>query len=591
MELLRKIKSKYSAQEFYAIGRVIREFKPHRAQVAWVLFLGLVIAATQPIAVKLVNRIVDELQKGPAMDPKFFQWVPVSLILIFLVSGFAKYFHNTLRRNVTERVIIRLRGALFQKYLVLPLSFLDKKRAGDLLSNIQTDLQQISSGVDTLCLTLKEPFTFAGLMAVAFYCDWQLTLSTIVVAPIVALLFSRSGSAVKRYARRGLENFSDLMSIGQESLTGARVVKVFALEEPLMKRFTSIQDKYFRTVWKSIKVEELATPLVEFIGALLMAGVILYGGYRASHGTLTSGQLVAFVVALGLAQMPIKQLNNAYLKLKSAEAAAERIYAILDTPETQTQIVGRFRKKDLTTGIEFKNVSLVYDQNAALSDVSFTVGKGQCVALVGPSGSGKTSIVNCLPRLYEISDGQILIDGIPHYDIYLSDLRGLFSFVTQDTFLFNDSILENIRFGNPNASEEAIRRAASLAHCSEFIEKLPRGFDTTIGDRGMCLSGGERQRLAIARAFLKGSPILVLDEATSSLDSKSESVVQEALEELMVGRTTFMVAHRLSTVRKADRILVIEDGKIQDMGTHSDLMQKKGVYANLYERQVLPGII
>lgn len=584
-------KLKNLAGDLHGTRRVLKEFKPYRARVLLVLVLGLVISAIQPLSVKLVNQIVDELQKGPQMDPKFFQWVPLSLILIFLVSGFAKYFHNTLRRNVTERVIIRLRESLFHKYLVLPLSVLDKKRTGDLLSNIQTDLQQISSGIDTITVTLKEPFTFIGLMAAAFYCDWQLTLSTIVVAPIVAYLFSRSGSAVKRYSRRNLENFSDLMSIGQESLTGARVVKVFSLESALMERFAAIQNRYFKTVWKSIKVEELATPLVEFIGALLIAGVILYGGYRASHGTLTSGQLVAFVVALGLAQMPIKQLNNAFLKIKSAEAAAERVYAILDTPTTHTQKSGTIRKKNLESEIEFRNVSLVYDDKPALSNVSFTIRKGSCVALVGPSGSGKTSIVNCLPRLYELSEGNILIDGIAHHDIYLADLRGLFSFVTQDTFLFNDSILENIRFGNPFASFYQIEQAAIHAHCMEFIEKLPRGMETRIGDRGVCLSGGERQRLAIARAFLKGSPILVLDEATSSLDSQSESVVQEALEELMEGRTTFMVAHRLSTVRKADQIFVIENGKIQDAGSHLDLMQRKGMYANLYERQVLPGII
>jgi subfamily B ATP-binding cassette protein MsbA len=570
---------------FYALKRVVGEFKPYKVKLSLVLILGLIISAIQPISVKLSQRIIDELQKGSLIEGPFFKQVPGLLIIVFLVSGLAKYFHNTLRRFVAEKVINKYRTRLFEKYLNFPLSILDKTRAGDFLSSIQNDLGKISTGIDTLILVLKEPFTFLGLLGAAFYCDWRLALSTLIVAPLVALLFSRSGSAVKRYSHKNLETFSDLMSLSQESISGARVVKVFQLEHPLFEKFKNIQDSYFSVLMKSNNVEELATPLVEFIGSLLIAGVIIYGGHRASLGLLTSGQLVGFIIAIGLAQMPLKQLNNAYLKLKTAEAAAERLYQILDKEPLDKQVQGIQPIVQLNKNIVFKNVSLLYGDKPALSQISFEVKKGDCVAFVGHSGSGKSSIVNLLPRLYEISKGEILFDGVSISKFLLSDLRKLISFVTQDTFLFNDTLFENIKYGNPSATDKQVKEAADQAHCTDFIVKLREGFNTKIGDRGVCLSGGERQRVAIARAILKDSPILVLDEATSSLDSQSEAIVQNAMEELIQGKTTFMVAHRLSTIRKANRIFVVEDGKIQESGTHESLIQSQGIYYQFFERQ------
>ncbi|NBX68302.1 MAG: ABC transporter ATP-binding protein [Proteobacteria bacterium] len=571
---------------FAALKRVIGEFKPYKPQIIIVLALGLVISAIQPISVKLSQRIIDELQKGTFIQGPFLKQVPALLIGVFIVSGFAKYFHNTLRRYVSERVIIKYRTLLFEKYLNFPLSVLDKTRAGDFLSNIQNDLSKISIGIDTLILVLKEPFTFIGLLGAAFYCDWRLALSTLLVAPLVAFLFSKSGSAVKRYSHKNLETFSDLMSISQESISGARVVKVFQLEVPLFKKFQTIQENYFHIMMKAIRVEELATPVVELIGALLISGVIIYGGHRASLGLLTPGQLVGFIIAIGLAQMPLKQLNNAYLKLKTAEAAAERIYSILDKAQSSPRTEGSQNIKTLNSSITFNNVSLLYDDKPALKNISFEIKRGDCVAFVGHSGSGKSSVVNLLPRLYEVTSGEILFDGVSIKNLLLPELRKLISFVTQDTFLFNDSLYENIRYGNPNASDKEIKRAAEQAHCADFISRLRDGFNTRIGDRGVCLSGGERQRVAIARAFLRSSPILVLDEATSSLDSQSEAVVQDAMEELIEGKTTFMVAHRLSTIKKASRIFVMDQGNIVESGTHETLVRLNGAYRQFYERQV-----
>ncbi|NDG27049.1 MAG: ABC transporter ATP-binding protein [Proteobacteria bacterium] len=490
--------AKKFSERFPALVRLIKGLAPYQGRVLGILLLGLIVSAIQPLSVKLTEQIVNELQKGQSLEPRLFRWIPLALIGVFIISGLSKYFYNSLRRSLSEDVIAKYREDLFRKYLLLPLSVLDQKRTGEMLAGLQNDLSQISVGIDTLCVVLKEPFTFFGLMGVAFYCDWKLTLCTLLVAPFVAILFSQTGSAVKRYSTRNLETFSDLMSLGQESLVGSRIVKVFGLEVPLLSRFKEIQNRYLTTIKKSIRVQELATPLVELVGAFLIAGVLGYAGFAASQGSLTSGQLVAFIIAIGLAQMPIKELNNSFLKLRNAEAAAERLFLVLDEKETKNKTMGAKRVSELQRNIRFENVSLVYGDKTALKNISFDIKKGQTAALVGHSGSGKTSIVNALARLYEITSGQIYFDDIPHHDIYLDDLRSLMAFVTQDTFLFNDSIYNNIRYGNPTADRKQVERAAELAHCQEFIHRLSDGFASKVGDRGVMLSGGERQRVAIA---------------------------------------------------------------------------------------------
>ncbi len=570
-------------KQFRSLPRLLGELRTFRRYIAVILVLGLLYSVVQPFALKLTQQIIDGLQKGGA--EAFFKTVPLQLVLLFVVSGVAKYFYNTLRRNVTERVVLKMRQDLFKKYLEFPQSVIDQGRTGDMLSSLQNDLAQTSGGIDTMCDVFKEPLVFIGLFSMAVYWDWKLALVTLIAAPLVAFLFSVSGSAVKRYSGRNLRQFSDLISLSQETLSGSRVVKVFQMEMPLLEKFKELQAAYFKTIWKSIKVQELATPTVELIGACLIGGVVLYGRYRISHGEMTTGQLIAFVFALGLCQMPLKQLNNAYLKLKNAEAALDRIYAVLDTPIPKLQRSGARRWEHFESSIKFENVGLHYGDKQALSHINLEVKSGDCIALVGPSGSGKTSIVNLLPRLYEVTEGALTIDGMDVKDIHVSDLRAQISFVTQDIFLFNDTLYENIRFGRPTATKAEVEKAAEMAHCLAFIEKCPGGFESRIGERGVRLSGGERQRLAIARAFLKGAPILVLDEATSSLDSHSEQMVQNALDELMVGKTTFLVAHRFSTIRRAQRIYVLDHGKIHEEGAHANLVGNNGLYSRLYHTQ------
>ncbi len=561
--------------------RLVGEMHDQRLVIAVVLVLGLIISAVQPVVLRITEQVIDGLRRGEISA--YLRRVPLLMIGIFVVSGLAKYFHNSLRRVLGEEVLCRLRTRLFDKYLASPIGHLDNQRSGGMLSGFQNDLAQISLGMETMTLALKEPLTFIFLMATAFYCDVWLTAATLVVAPLVVLLFSKSGSAVKRYSVHSLSYFSDLLGVVSDALTGSRVIKAFHMEERLREKFDAVQKRYFHVMKRSIQVQEIATPAVEFVGSLLMAGVIWYGAYRVEMGAMTAGKLVAFIIAIGLAQMPIKQLNNSWLRLKLAEAAAERIYALLDGPEEPaTKPVTRVTFRDR---VSFERVGIRLGERQILQDVSFDLEAGHSLGVVGESGSGKTTLLNALLRFNDVSTGRISIDGVDIREKELSEVRALMAYVTQDTFLFNDTIFENIRFGRPSATRQEVERAAEMAHCTEFVARSTLGFQTEIGERGVRLSGGERQRIAIARAFLKAAPILLLDEATSNLDSHSEAAVQDALNRLMEGRTSLVVAHRLSTVSRTDRILVIQRGSLVEQGNHQELLAAKGKYFGLVQRQ------
>ncbi len=577
-QMLKRLLNKWGLD---SLSLLFKELINYKIAIAFVIILGVIISAIQPLCVRLSQQIIDGLKSGPIDNS--VKSIPIILIVLFLISGLAKYFHNTIRRFISESILMKLRLAIYEKYLRLPQKNLSKSKTGELLSAMQNDLVQIGIGLDTLSDIIREPITFLGLIGVAFYCNYKLTLVSLIVAPLVVALFSYSGAAVKRYSHRNIRQFSDFISLGSESIIGSTIIKIFRLEKILFDKFVSIHSQYFKTLMKSIRVQELATPLVEFVGAIFIAIVVAYGSIEVGSGRMSPGELVGFIIAMGLAQMPIKKLNNAYLRLKIAEAAVERVYSLLRTPN-ELQIA-TIKISDFNDSIQFKNVFLNYDTEPVLKNISFEVKKGEMVAFVGQSGSGKSSIVNLLPRLYDVSGGCIYLDGLDIRKIELASLRALISFVTQDTFLFNESLMDNIRYGNPKASKKEIIKAAEMAYCDEFINRFSNGYDSYIGERGILISGGERQRIAIARAILKNAPILVLDEATSNLDSYSEKLVRDALEKLIIGKTTFLIAHRFSSVFKADKIFVVDRGEICQIGTHKELMSQQGVYKTLFLEQ------
>jgi subfamily B ATP-binding cassette protein MsbA len=567
------------------LKRLLGEFKPFRTSVIVVVVLGIIVSAIQPISLKVTQLIIDQLKTS--VDPKKFQWLALLIIPVFIVNGLAKYFYNTIRRVISEKVIQKLRTEIFQKYLTQSLSQIESQKTGELLSKIQNDLSQVNSGIDTFCSVLKEPFTFLGLIAMAVYFDWKLTLCVFVVAPFVVLLFSRSGSAVRRYSEHNLIQFSDLISMVQESISGARIVKIFNLENRIFKRYLKVQNEYFNTLVKSIKVQEIATPAVELVGTTLMAGIFIYAGYRISTGTISLGDLLSFLLALGLSQMPIKQLNNGYLKIKIAEAAAKRVYAVIDSETEEFEENTSFQ---FNQSIELKNISVNFQNKIALKNISLAIHKNQTIAIVGKSGSGKTTLINLLPKLIHPQQGEVLIDGVDIEDISTRDLRDHISIVSQDPFLFHASIYENIGFGKHNATDNEIIQAAEHAYCKEFIEKCPEGYQTIVGERGYSLSGGERQRIAIARAFLKNAPILILDEATSNLDPHSEKRVQQALEDLRKDKTTLLISHRYSNLKKVDKIFVLEAGELVQVGHQEDLQKIEGGFSHLFKSEMTLGI-
>src|SRR5438094_498671 len=447
--------------------------------------------------------------------------------------------------------------------------------------------------VAVVCSGLVAAFTSAYAWLVrpvldeVFYQDWRLTLLSIVVIPLSVYPMIRFGNRLRRIATTGQERTADMSTALQETLTGIRIVKGFTQEATEDQRFARINQAYFRTWMKSTQVSAITSPVLETVGILGVAGIIWYGGSQVIHGAMTPGTFFSFLTAVFLMYNPIKRLASANNNIQQALAAAERVFAVLDVETEAATDTGVRGLDGVQPSMELRGVSFRYDgvEAWALRDISLTVRAGEVLALVGSSGAGKTTLVNLIPRFYDPTEGALLIDGVDLREIRLAALRGQIGIVSQETLLFDDTVRNNIAYGRDEISDDAINEAARAAYAHEFVVKLPNGYDTLIGENGVKLSGGERQRLAIARALLRNPPILILDEATSSLDTESERMVQMALANLMQGRTTFVIAHRLSTVQRADRIAVLAGGRLVEIGRHDDLLARGGTYQRLYQMQ------
>lgn len=534
--------------------------------------------------VPLIKYFIDELLVNKKQSMLYF--FPLAVIGLYVLNFAIRFAHYYIIRVVIIRVNQTLKSRLYKHILNLSADHFTDKSTGTLMSRIANDVNYIDGGIAAINMGIREPLTFIFLFGYAFYLNWKLTLITLLMFPFLAWIFSYSGKKLKKYMTRMTEENARIFSSLQESFTGIRVIKTFQLEDENEKKFDKKVADFSNFHLKTAAVEEAAHPMVELLTAFAIAAVAFYGGSLIISNQMTSGDLIAFFIAFGLMMHPIRLMNDVNMKLNQASAATDRIFEIFSWKSTIIEKENALAVSTLESKIKFNNIEFHYPdapEKPILKKISFTIPKNKTIAIVGESGAGKSSLVNLLPRLFDVQAGEILWDGKNIKDFKINDLRSLISIVNQDVFLFNDTIMENIKCGKTSAPHEDILRASMQAHATEFIENTPNGFNTIIGDRGQKLSGGQRQRLAIARAFLRNSPVLILDEATSSLDNASEKIVQEALKNLMENKTTLVIAHRLSTIKNADEIIVLKNGLIVERGTHHSLIAQAGEYSLLYK--------
>jgi subfamily B ATP-binding cassette protein MsbA len=538
-------------------------------------------AATSLMAI-LVQPIIDGLVDQDVNELKILSF---QLLAVFLARGFFDYWQEYLIRYAGQQAVADMREALYEHLQTLSLGFFTKTPTGVLISRITNDVNLVQGAVSSAITgLLKQPLTIIGLAGVAFYRDWKLAIIAFVILPAAVVPIYKFSRKIRRVSIKGLQMMARLTNVLHETITGVRIVKAFNMEEYENKRFKEENARYVKQVMKRVRVRALSSPVMEFIGGIVVCFIIFLGSYYVASG-YSLGKLGSFLSALLLLYRPMKSLVQTNNMLQEGLAAGGRIFELLDEqPDIMDQDGGRPLRR-VEESIEFRCVYFMYEENWVLKDINFTVRVGDVVALVGSSGGGKTTLVNLIPRFYDATRGNILIDGIDTRDFSIRSLRHQIGIVTQQTILFNDSAKRNIAYGSFDRSEEEIIAAARAANAHDFIIRLPEGYNTLIGEQGVRLSGGERQRIAIARALLKDPPILILDEATSSLDSESEREVQKALEKLMTNRTVFVIAHRLSTIRRATKILVIQDGRIIEEGDHKALMALGGEYRRLHRMQ------
>jgi len=562
-----------------------------------VRFIGAVVAmavyaAAQGALVWLLRPIVDEVLVADALSDRVqFGVIAAGILGFTLAKGIGGYCSAYLMTDVGQRVVRDLRDGLFRHILDQSASFFSRHTTGGLMSRMSNDILRIQQVVsETAGDLLRESITVVVLAGLLVSIDARLALVSICCAPLVVYPLLRLGQRVRRTTRRTQEALERLSHITAEAFAGHRIVKAFSAEGFEGQRFVRASQAVYRITMKVASTLSALPALMEFIGAIGVVFVLWYGSTRIRSGAMSTGDFVAFVSALLLMYGPIKKLSRVNANVQQAHAASERVFEVMDTESEVRERPDARPLAPVRSGIAFRDVSFVYDDaegEEVLRGISFDVPAGRTAAIVGLSGAGKTTLVNLVPRFYDVTAGAILIDGVDIRDVTLTSLRASIGIVTQETILFDDTIANNIAYGAPGAGRTAIESAARAAHAHEFIEESPHGYDTTIGERGQRLSGGQRQRLAIARALLRNAPILILDEATSSLDAESELLVQDALLHLLKDRTSFVIAHRLSTVRRADAIIVVDGGRVVEIGRHEELLaDPESHYARLYAKQI-----
>ena len=562
--------------------------KENRLRLFFGMLCSMVVAASTSATAWLMKPAIDEV--FIKQDLHKLKLIPFVVVGLFLLRGLGYYGQEYLMNYVGQGIIKRLRDSLYVHIQDLPFSFFQEEKTGALMSRITNDVNIMRAMVSTAVTGLmRDALTILGLTCVIFYMDWKLALAAFIVLPLAFYPVVEFGRRVRRVSIGCQESMADLSSFLHETIAGQKIVKAFGMESYEKGRFFRITEHLFKLEMKAVIAKSLTSPIMEFLGGVGVAFIIGYGGYRVISGTSTPGTFFAFIGAVIMLYDPVKKLSRVNAIVQEGLAAGDRVFDIIERKSDIEEVPNPVTIQSGPHRVTFRNVSFAYNEGIILKNIDIDVRPGEILAIVGVSGGGKTSLVNLIPRFYDVADGAIHIDGIDIRTASIKSLRKQIAIVTQEPILFNDTIRNNIAYGNPAASDKDIIDAAKAAYAYDFTENFPNKFDTNIGELGGRLSGGEKQRICIARALLKDAPILILDEATSSLDSESELLVQKALENLMQGRTTFIIAHRLSTIGYADRIIVIVDGKIVEEGNHEKLLSCKGEYCKLYQMQFSNG--
>ena len=572
------------------IGRLYTYVKPYMGRLFVAMVCMVIVAFTTAFSAYLVKPVLDDIFLNK--DVFKLMVLPIVVIALYLLKGGAMYGQRYLMAYIGQRIVANVRRDLYNHLQDLDLSYYFKNSTGAILSRLINDVNMLRGAVSgAVTSLLRDFFTIVGLIFVVFYRNWRLACIAMLILPIAVYPIVAFGRKFFKFSTRSQETIGDLSIIIHEAITGIRIVKAFGMEDYEKSRFSVENERLFRIYMKIQKVRALSSPVMETLGGLGIAAVIWIGGFQVLKGHATPGTFFSFMTALFMLYQPIKKINKSNSVVQEGLSAARRIFGVLDIKPKVAEATDAIELPPDWTSLAFEHVGFSYGKEMALKDVTFAVKRGEIIAFVGRSGSGKSTLLNLIPRFYDVTEGKIVFDKVDIRRFKITSLRSQIAMVTQEIILFNDTVRNNIAYGNLDVSMDRIIEASKLANAHDFITKLPQGYDTIIGEKGVKLSGGERQRISIARAILKNAPLLILDEATSSLDAEAEVEVQKGLNNLMENRTVLLVAHRLSTVVGANRIYVLEKGRIVEQGTHETLFAAGGVYRQLFDLQVRNGYL